>query len=287
MIARLCLVLATLDAASESAAPDVVARASVTPATVEVGEPFELVLELEHPGGAALPATDELLDLDDAWVVLGGSRAPGEPLAAGRSRTRFTFQVAALEPGARSLPGLPFGVAPPALDVRGVLAEGEDAPRPLRDLRPPPPAPAAATSPVPWLAGVAALLAFGGLAWWRARRRSVPAPAPGPLERFAALERAADAAARERCLELARLVREATDAHAGRPRAGLSDEEWLAALGEHGVPAPDVRAQLGDVLERCARVKFGGERPTEWALNELVGSARTALDRVTAEEVPA
>jgi hypothetical protein len=176
--------------------------------------------------------------------------------------------------------------------VGGVLAPGEDAPRPLREfpdgfaaeeeLR-------AAAGWGTWLALGAALLAAGAGAYlWRRRRsgRAVPRSA-SVLERLAALEReSASGASSAGCYELTRLLRTAGDELCRKSRGGLTDEEWLAEVAAtFAVP----RAALGDLtaaFERAARVKYAGEAPTPWAMQETFQRARAAL-AVLAPDAPA
>ena len=331
------------------------ARLAVRPAEVEVGEPFELVVEVEHPRGhvptlpgmpraaapvapvapetqakrpagapepaaAATPAgEDALLPGDGSWVLLGSRLEPAVSLDGDprRSVTRRVFELASLEPGERVLPAelvaavLPEGTgaagedsgdagdagdavdaveqpgdAAPRIVVRGVLAEGEDAPRPLRGL---PegfgsPALATATSRWPWIAGGLALAAVLALAVarllrrraWGSRAAATPDDPGELLERLAADLPRDPALLRERHFALTRLLRESADRRAGAARAGLTDEEWLARLGEDAL-APEARAPLAEVLGRAAAVKYGAALPTEWALRETVETARRAL----------
>jgi len=269
------------------------ARWRCEPEAVAQGGPFARVLELEHGpelvARALVPAT---LDLDESWVVLGSEPPTSAPAADGRVRTRAAWRVAALEPGERSLAGELAGLALGAevtriqvgdarVRVTGVLAPEEDAPRPLRGF------PEGFAGEVedgggartlPWLlAGLALLLVGAGALAWRRRRRGAPAPAPTPLERLHALE-ADRAAGRERCYELTRLLRAAGDELTRTPRAALTDEEWLAAVHtSHEVPR-GVVAQLEAVFARAARVKYAGEAPTDWSLQETFAAARGALE---------
>lgn len=268
------------------------ARWRVEPAAVEVGEPFELVLELEHgrTQAASALAPAELV-LDDSWLVLE-RRAPRSEAAGEGLRTLLAWRIASLEPGERNLAealaGFAFGEGVTRIQagearvvVRGVLAEGEDAPRPLTgfagELGP---APGAARSRLALGLALAALVAGAGLAAWaRARRRRAPrAPQLDSSERLRELAaRAAAGAARDGCYDLTRLLREHVDRLRQKPRAALTDPEWLAELAA----APDVpRAALADlerVFARAERVKYAGESPSLWALEELFGEARRAL----------
>ncbi len=80
------------------------ARWRCEPAEVELGQPFELVLELEHSASAAGGelVAGELL-LDESWLVLGEEPVRTERAGEGRLATRRAWRLASLEPGARSL----------------------------------------------------------------------------------------------------------------------------------------------------------------------------------------
>lgn len=268
------------------------ARWRVAPASVEVGQPFELVLELEHARGEAVTElVPGELALDDSWLVLE-RRAPRGEVAGERVRTTLVWSVASLEPGPRSLTealaGFALGEAvtriqagDARLEVRGVLAEGEDAPRPMTGFEGElGPAPREGWSRWQLALALGTLLAAlaGGLLLARRRRRAAPVPQPTSAERLAALAaQAAAGAAREGCYDLTRLLREHVDRLRRSERAALTDEEWLDELAA----APDVpRAALEDlrrVFARAARVKYAGEAPSPWALDELFGEARRAL----------
>jgi hypothetical protein len=178
-------------AAAPQEEPAVHARFTCTPERVEVGEPFELALELDHPVGAsAFSLGGAELELDDSWIVLDRQReAPRLAPDDDRRRiTRRTWTVASLEPGTRMLAdALSVLVSDPAIasvdasrtavEVAGLLAEGEDAPRPLRGF---PEGFGQATEPRPspwrWAAlGAAALFARRGGAGARAAGGARPA----------------------------------------------------------------------------------------------------------------
>lgn len=267
------------------------------PPSVEVGQPFELVLELRHdPGTPALALFDGAPQLDDSWVLFGRHDVLELERGEDGVTSRVSWSLASLEPGERdlaeSLSTVAFGtdvsairVGAAQVAVRGLLAEGEDAPRGLR-LFPPgfldgedgaPRRP----SPWWWLTTLVPLAAF---AWWLARRRRAPAAGrpKDDLERLDELaRRAAEEDAADGCYGLTRLLREAGDR--GRvSRAGLTDEEWLEAVrASRAVPPPAVEG-LERVFARSARVKYGGERVTAWALDELFGEARHTLRTLAA-----
>lgn len=270
---------------------DASARWRVEPAAVEVGEPFQLVLELEHEAGEALTAlVSGELALGDSWLVFGPAESRREGQA--RRETRLVWQVASLEPGERSLAEelSAFALGPAVtriqtgearVSVTGVLAEGEDAPRALvggdGELGAAPETPG-----FPWaiLAGALTVLAAPLVFLWLRRRRARVAPSVlrTPEERLAELAaRAAAGEGREGCYALTRLLREHTDRFRKKDRAALTDEEWLAEVGASLEVPKGALEELGGVFERAARVKYAGEEPSPWALEETFARARRAL----------
>ncbi len=299
-----CLLLAV--AASPQGDDSIVARFRCEPADVEVGEPFELVLELEHPTGASVfdLGADELV-LDASWVVFDETRLP--PAEAGspdRRITRRVWTVASLDAGPRTLGDaltpLVFDARISSVDasattveVASVLAEGEDAPRPVRGF------PEGFGAGVPlvtsqwrYAALAAAALLWGAVLWLVAKRmrakRGARTPVPvQPLERLARLE--ADVAAsnggleevRELHFELTRLLRDATDARAARPfDAGLTDREWLAEVRASKRVQDPCIDELERLIEQAEAVKYAGVVPTSWALEDAFDRARRALEAV-------
>src|SRR6185503_17489102 len=111
-------------------------------------------------------------ELDPSWVLFGSERALQGAEQDGRAVGRRVWRIASLEPGPRPAPeafrtalegaGVVLIGLEPVLDVSGVLAEGEDAPRPLRDfpagLDEGPDASAARFSPWLWAAAGSPLL---------------------------------------------------------------------------------------------------------------------------------
>lgn len=269
------------------------ARVEAEPERVELGQPFELELSVAHRAGS-LPEVDATpLEADAGWAVLaGGARTTlPDPRRAGDALTRVTWQVAALEPGARELPaprvrlaGAAGGlseleVARGSVEVRPVLAPGEDAPRPLVGfvgLEP-----EAAGAPV-WPFVAVLLLAAGALLFVRARRRraarAAPLHAPTPLELLTALEqRELDRPELVNAAhyELTRALRAHLDAAAPSSDAvpaAWTDEEWLAHAAERFDADSARRLEL--LFSECAAVKYGGRTPTHWAARERVETAR-------------
>lgn len=272
------------------------------PTRVELGQPFRLVLELAHPpGSSGRELAAGTLALDDSWVVLGEEALTSVASEDGQQRTRRAWSVASLEAGERALAQALSSVAlservtriqvgDARIEVLGVLAAGEDEPRPLREF--PPGFADGSETPgagrwfesgvARWLGGGLAgllLALLAGFAWRRRRSRgAVPAP-PAPIERLGELERASkETGGREECYALTQLLREASDGLRRKPGRGLTDEEWLAeVVASLEIPRGTV-AVLEEVFERTTRVKYGGEAPTPWALEETFTRARAALE---------
>ncbi|MEQ1895271.1 MAG: DUF4381 family protein, partial [Planctomycetota bacterium] len=171
--------------------------------------------------------------------------------------------------------------------VASALAEGEDAPRPLTgfegELGPAPEA-----GGFPWAIAAGALVVLAALLtfFWLRRRRARGAPAPEATleERLAALQaRAGAGEGREGCYALTRLLREHTDRFRKKDRAALTDEEWLAEVAASLEVPKGAVEELGGVFERAARVKYAGEEPSPWALEETFARARRALAGVGPE----
>jgi len=280
---------------------DVRATYRTVPSTVEVGEPFALVLELDHPADESVfaLASGELV-LDDSWVVLDDARFAPEGVGDGTRRlTRRTWTLVSLEPGTRTLADtLPIltGVRTvdaslAAVEVASVLAADEDAPRPPRGFpegfgrgvstAPP--------SPLRWVAlGVAlALWTLALVVWWRRRRGGpqehvVVLPA---AERLAALRAGTGFDESGRIFALTELVREAVDRCLVQDASGCTDSEWLACVRTR-LPSV-VAADVADLLDRTEALKYGGQVPTQWALDEVFRTAQRTLDQLEIPEVAA
>jgi hypothetical protein len=286
------LLLAQVEGAGLGGGARAAARWVDPPPRGELGVPFELVLEIEHRSGDAPALAPGALASDPAWAVLEG----GVPLALpdlddpARRVSEVRWTVVALEPGTLDLPevelaypapeggeALPVAIAGGgAIEVSGVLREGEDAPRPLPpDLGVDEPAAARDRfAPALWSGGLALLGALAVLLVARGRRARPArvAPPPTPRERLAALEESAlddPEAVRAAHVELTRALREHFDA--GRARVALTDEEWLEVLRQ---PAD---GELARLLAECRPVEYGGERPTHWATRERVARARALV----------
>jgi hypothetical protein len=293
----LALVLAWAALAQAPAAPS--ARAPLTasvrgPAAAAVGQPFELEVELVHQAGRR--PTLQAGAAGDAWAVLAEHGSVTRPGPGGeRETTTVRWTVVALEAGADARPELLAAyadgsleaplVAPGGIDVAAALAPGEDAPRPLHGFR----SPAAGAGGWRWwhflaLGGIAAAASGLALCYSRRRHRKPgPAPPPTPLERLAAIDPRALAGPAEvqaAHYAITAAVRAAFDARLGFDRdaaAGRTDEEWLAAARASGKLAASEGDLLADLLRACAAVKYGGARPTHWAVQETLERARALL----------
>jgi hypothetical protein len=291
---------------------DLVARAACEPPSVDVGEPFRVVIEIAH--GEAIDVRGVLekpLELGPSWVLLGRELEPPRADSAdpARSISRCVLSVASLEAGARSLAAelagafqderlASFDASAAHVDVASVLAEGEDAPRRLHGL---PDSFGASEEPAgrgarPWivaglLVGALALLvgAVHVVRRERARRRRAAASEDprAALERFAPARGTQAGALRERAFELSRFLRATVDRRLSVSRAGSTDEEWLDALATSGSVSPELLTELRQFCARTESIKYAGAEPSEWAHAELVASARRALELLFAGQPPA
>ncbi|MCC6406891.1 MAG: hypothetical protein IT453_06980, partial [Planctomycetes bacterium] len=249
----LCLAQATAPAPGTPGTPSTGGSSAVLLAdskSVAVGQPIELVLEVDHALDATVRVPDERLGLDDSWVVLSRDEPRARPTGDGRARTTVRATVASLEPGERDLAALQVEIlsraesftilaTPPHVTVASVLGD-EDHERPPHGFRenvelgP-------EREPWPWLVGLALAIAVGAGVWrGRRSRRRAPAAAaePSALARLDELERSdleRGELAREAHFELTRVLRSEIDRRAGVRRAALDDDEWLSrALADAG-----------------------------------------------------
>jgi len=295
MIAALALLAQLSGAAPAAPAADVKARVSATPERAQIGEPVTLVLTVERPSALAVEPPPIEPGVRGAWMFV-------ETLASRRGlpadRPGFVVDTTSwsafpLEGGA-ALPAIEVkwtdsGVehtaasVPAAVDVAPALAEGEDAPRPPRGFR----------APIEWAGGAARLglaaavlaaLVVAGIVAWIVRRRARNAVSPAQFsarDALAAIEvrpRDDAAGARAALYDLTRLVRGAVDARVSEERAALTDEEWLHRIaGDTRVPE-GVRSSVPRLLERAERIKYAGETPTRFAVDEALADARAIVD---------
>jgi len=262
----------------------------VAEGSVEVGEPFEARLIVEHPAGARASVDASALDADSSWVALAPPRLVPEQDAGtfDAERTLWRWTIASLEPGARDLPALEITLEEPdggkrnlAVDaaqvaVASALAPDEDAPRPAKEFRPV--EPLATTSTWTWiLAGCVVLLALAVavLVWALMRRKPALAAPPSSLARIEALaQRDMNSPDVVRALhyELTALLREHVDREQRAPRSALTDEEWLPAAREQ--LGADAAEELAEILRASRAVKYGPEVPTQWAVSEVLERAK-------------
>lgn len=250
------------------------------PPEVDLGQPFQCVLEVPHAPGDGPTAPDLEGRLDYGWAVVDGPQA-----RAYDGGTRLEWTVLALEAGAPSLPSVQVALAgggrlvvpATSLDVAGVLDAEQDAPRALPELR----TVEERTSEVrPRHLGLALLglllLGVGALIVRRRGRTPRVEVGPSELERLGVLDREAE---RPLAIELAALLRSAAERAAAveAPRSGLTDREWVGALEHEDALLPEQRAELRSLLEACGLMKFAGARPTRFAVDDLLARAESLL----------
>jgi hypothetical protein len=163
------------------------ARLEVEPKTAHLGDPLAARLTVDPGTGGTVDTAPLPTEWGPAQVLSGG----WEPAAAGSPVRVWSGTVAVYEIGAITIPPVDVSIAgatpssvgtePVALNIEGTVPPGEK-PKDLADLKPP------ASIPPDWrplkaaLAGVLALLAAAGVAWWlwrryAARLAAVAAPA--------------------------------------------------------------------------------------------------------------
>lgn len=286
------MILFQVAAALLLAAPQAPEAQIRTVERVEVGEPFELSIEIRHAAGVAVVLDPRALD--DAWVLLDASGAATLAAGEGRAATSVRWTVVALEPGEEVLPALWASIdgGPPraipvlgdGVTATGVLAPGEDEPRPPAGFRDAP-APAGGPPRWAWPLGVLALLAVAAAAFLRRRRARAPVEVPPTAaERLRAIDPEAlaePAAVQAAYYEITAVLRGAIDERLGRDLAAWTDEEWLAAT--RGQLPESEYDLVADVLRQSAEVKYGTARPTHWGAQETLERALSAV----AGEVPA
>ena len=280
----------------EGAAPEVHGTLTAAPGSAEVGEPVVLELTLVHAANTKVRLSADALRADESWVHLGWHGAQAELVSwteidandPSRATTRARWKICSLEPGSRELPQVEIKIGADGiaqmiaagearLEVRGVLADGEDAPRPPKEFRPVPGEPVSASWP--WIVGVGlAVVALALLALRRPKAKAAAQPRPTPLQRLQALEmRELDRpeTVQEVFYELTHSVRVALDLRAARDRSGLTDVEWVASAGAE--LAPESRSALEELFSECAEVKYGTARPTQWAVRDALAKARAIV----------
>lgn len=294
------------------------AHVLLEPERVEVGEPFQVTVLVRHPSSLSVSlvgAEQGLLELDRSWVLFAenGVVTRPDPDLGGSALTTQSLVVASLEPGLRELPPVSveytlggvahrFSAQPAAIDVAGVLAAEEDAPRPLsgpREVSEPP------LEPVAWLARALAALVVLGLAALVVRRlrRSRPESPATPLTPREALARAAAeyaaedqardsrdrAAASALHYAITRELRRGVEQRIGAGPAvevdaglsqGLTDDEWLerAAPRLERAGSGVATSELRELFSACARVKYGPASPTTFAVQQMLERTERVLE---------
>ncbi len=290
---------------------DVAVRTSVDHAAVEVGEPFVLTLEVEHPADATPSLGDEVeLPLGDHFAVIDRDLAVSRPtLDERRLTTTRRFTIVALAP-VEVLPAFDVAFTSPwsaavgeseedaeddgtftvsttelPLVAATVLGETEFH-RPLKGFRDE--LPEVPVERVPWwiaAVGAPVVLLLLALVVRRLSRRAAPAPPPRtPMERLESLEGSVSedlAALQSMHYSLTTILREATDERLGEVRAAATDGEWFDSVRSDERLAPDVRDALERVLERAEAVKYARQRPTRWSVEETLDAAKAVLEGVT------
>ena len=278
---------------------------------VELGEPFELRIEVEHDVGTVLRVGELPWDLDEGWLLFDA----GTPLALDRPDgrglvTTVRYRLAATEQtqvetedgwtwsATREVPApeltlvsgddvFELACEPATILATSVLEVGEDLPRGFPSLVEPEPGP---SDRARWQrAGAVAAVSIGVLFWaWLVLLRRAGGdpnrtirPTLGDRRRRVLAEIREGAATAELVYELTDLTREAMDELMGQPRRGLTDAEWIAALPHDASLAP-LRERTAEFLARAARAKYSGDEPTSWAVEELAAECSAILDAVEA-----
>lgn len=263
-----------------------------------IGRPLHFTVTLRGKSAEDAKLASDALDLGYAWSVVDGPRDVVDLslTTASRGDRRLQWTIIALESGRAATPPVDFKltggdvvVVPAAtIEVLPELAEGEDAPRPLRGFR-------AVEDrrigdPRLVLAAMALLLVLPflivGFVRYRRRPRSgsTTTPEVTPREAIDALDAAGDP--RGTMSALGPLVRRALDSTRGRDDASLTDAEWTAALqASEGLLEEDRRAAT-ELVHELSAVRFGGGDPTSFAAKDAVERARRlAALSVDASEV--
>ena len=288
--------------APQAAQDGVSARLEAVPAQAEIGQPLTWTLTVDAPKNTklTLPEKDPLPD--GSWVLIAPrtlERAVGADPE--HVRTTVRWNVISLEAGERVLPGIELELANGSqkqklvatagtLHVASALGPNEDAARAEKGFLPPREA-SPLTRSWGWIvvAGFALLV----LAWSVARvrrRKHVVRVSDTPLDRLRILESSVVAepeSSRETVYALSRLLRDTVDRWSLGERAGLTDEDWARAVEcDERVPL-GVRSAAKRVLAATERVKYAGEMPTRFAVDELVRDARAVLETLEREPTPA
>ena len=249
----------------------------------QIGEPIQCTVDLSELEGVALSFEDEVFNPGSSWVLLEAPMIE----RAGAGQVTLSWSLFALDAEAGELPvplvsavGEPVSLLAPSVMVLAALADGEDEPRAARGFHSPALESSSSSSEI-WLliTGIVALVLF---ALWRLRREPTK-ELVSELSLSARLKQLRSEADGDTAVlagvhrELAHLLRTAY----GDNSEGWSDEEWveMAELSE------EQRVSLRGILSACSEVKYGGARPTRFAVEETIDRASALLTQ--AEEVAA
>ncbi len=279
-----------------AAAPDsVLLGVRVTPDTVTVGTPFQVLVRVRAPRGARI---DFSLGPDSTGAVqaLDTRRIVDSPDTTG-TEAMATYRLAAWDVGEQAivipnaivrLPGTlavrPVPIGPLSVFVRRLVPPQHDsahrAPKPARPIL-------AAVEPwwVRWAIATGAVIGLLLLLWWlvrRARRHGAPGARLDPyseaVRELERIERLGLLDAGERGRYVALVTQVVRDYLAGRiasANLSLTTLELLEALGtDPRVPLDRLRA----VLEESDRVKFARARVTTERAAEVASDARQVVD---------
>lgn len=293
---------APVHAVPAGAGQDVVVDLSCDPVEAEIGQPVTWSLIVEHPRGGTVRLEHDARSPFDStdgrrrWVELSERRRTVVPIGDARTRTTFAWTVAALDSGERTLSGLRVAVELPdrvvsravedaTLLVRAALAEGEEQPRPLAGFRPAPPGADGRASR--WILPALILATVAALAFVVRRRWLSPIVLPDrddPLDELEALAESmtdAPGSAAELGYDLSHLLRRATDTTLGEPRSPLTDAEWASQVEQDERLPATLREPLVSLVRDLEPLKYGGTRPTRFAMKDFLARAREPLTDLT------
>jgi hypothetical protein len=275
------------------------------PATVRIGEPFTLVVDIVHSGRQRVlldvSQNDQDIELGDRWVLLDERRTVSLPLAdePGMQLTQARWRLLGLEPGEYELTALGadcvasgavqrLDAVPAGLVLLGELIEGEDEARATVGFRDGVPEVSEPLRALVLLLGALVMVALCGgvLLLLRGRRRESIETPPSPLQKLSRVDPDDSEGARAAFFLLSNVVREAIDEQAGSVLEGLTDEEWIERrLEQNGVPPSQIE-RAAALLRSCESIKYGTQLPTRWAVEEALTEARELCSATPSEHRP-